>query len=114
MSPLAFARIAASLLCSIGGQLFIKFAMNESEGSARRNGRFLPVFIAGIAAMAAGFFLWLGLMSRFPLSFLYPFEGLDRIILAIGAWYFLKEKLTPALWLGVLLISVGVVLVSVS
>jgi len=114
MSPIAFACIAASLLCSIGGQLFIKFAMNESEGSARRTGKFLPVFITGIASMAAGFFLWLGLMPQFPLSFLFPFQALDRIILAIGAWYFLKEKLTPTLWLGVLLITVGVVLVSLS
>ncbi len=114
MTPLAFARILASILCSISGQLILKFAMNESDGSARRSGKFLPVFLAAIFAMAMGFFLWLGLMSQFPLSYLYPFEGLDRIILAFGAWYFLKEKVTPGLWLGVILISVGVVLVSSS
>lgn len=114
MDALAFARILASLLCSIAGQLFIKFAMNETEESARRKGGFLPVFVAGIAAMTAGFFLWLGLLGRFPLSILYPFQALDRIFLAIGAWYFLKERLTPSLWLGILLISAGVFLVSLS
>jgi drug/metabolite transporter (DMT)-like permease len=114
MNPFVFALVATSLLCSIGGQLFIKFAMNETDESARRTGRFLPIFAAGIFAMAIGFFLWLGLMSRFPLSYLYPFEGLDRIILAAGAWFFLKEKMTAGLGLGVLLISVGVVLVSIS
>lgn len=114
MTALALARILACFAFSIAGQLLVKLAMNESDHSAKRTGRFLPVFAGGIAAKAVGFFLWLGLMSSFPLSFLYPFEGLERIFLTFGAWFFLKEKLTPTIWLGVLLISTGVLLVSIS
>ncbi len=34
--------------------------------------------------MAIGFFLWVGLMSRFDLSYLYPFDSLNRVVLMIG------------------------------
>ena len=64
--------------------------------------------------MALGFFLWLGLMSRFELSYLFPFEGLDRLLLVGAAWVVLKERMTPTLWLGVVLITTGIFLVSVS
>ena len=67
-----------------------------------------------VVAMAVGFFVWLGLLSSYDLSFLYPFEGLSRLFVLIVAGVFLKETVTPRLWFGVTLISVGVVLVASS
>ena len=75
---------------------------------------FRSVLLAGVAAMALGFFLWLGLLSKCDLSFLYPFEGMNRLLLLFAAVVFLKEKIEPRLWLGVLLISAGVTVVAVS
>ena len=43
---------------------------------------------AGVLAMTVGFFTWLTLLQRFNLSYLYPFEGLNNVILAFGAWFF--------------------------
>lgn len=112
MTPLLFAAIAVSEVCSIAGQVFFKLAMNKTNGGAFRLAQFVPIFGAGIAAMALGFFLWLGLMSKFELSYLYPFEGLNRLILVFAASYFLREKMTLTLWMGVLLITAGILLVS--
>ena len=64
--------------------------------------------------MAVGFFVWLRLLKRFPLSFLYPFEGLDRLFILPAAAFFLREKITARLWAGVFLIVGGVVLVAAS
>jgi len=69
---------------------------------------------AGVLAMAVGFVTWLALLQRFDLSFLYPFEGLDRVLLALGAWLFLREKVTRDLWIGVILICLGTTFVSAS
>ena len=68
----------------------------------------------GVAVMGIGFFVWQGLLARFDLSFLYPFEALDRLFILPAAAFFLREKITPQLWVGVLLIVSGVVLVAVS
>ena len=67
---------------------------------------------AGVLAMTVGFFTWLTLLQRFNLSYLYPFEGLDRVILVFGAWLFLRENMTRDLWIGVTLICFGTILVS--
>jgi hypothetical protein len=74
----------------VSGQLFFKHAMSNQVNSPRWR-RFLDLG-AGVLAMTVGFFTWLALLHRFDLSFLYPFEGLDRVLLALGAWLFLREK----------------------
>ncbi len=114
MTPSLFVAIAVSEVCSIVGQLLFKLAMNETNASPGRGTKFIRLLASGIAVMALGFFLWLGLMSKFDLSYLYPFEGLSRIILVFAACFFLKEKMTFSLFLGVLMISAGILLVSTS
>ena len=52
------------------------------------------------------------LRMRSPRGYLYPFEGLDRAILAFGAWLFLRDNMTRDLWIGVILICFGTILVS--
>jgi len=54
------------------------------------------------------------LLQRFDLSYLYPFQGLSVIIITILAAVILKEKLTMQLTIGGVLISAGIVLVSLS
>jgi len=114
MNRWVFLAIFTSVSSTVIGQVFFKLAMNQTNGDSLRMSRFLPVFVMGIATMALGFFLWLGLMSRFDLSYLFPFEGLDRLLLVFAAWVALKERMTPTLWLGVVLITAGIALVSVS
>jgi drug/metabolite transporter (DMT)-like permease len=98
--------------CSVSGQLFFKHAMSDRVNSPRS--RRLLDLAAGVLAMTLGFFTWLALLQRFDLSFLYPFEGLDRVLLALGAWLFLREKLTRDLWIGVILVCLGTTFVSAS
>ena len=55
-----------------------------------------------------------GLLQRFDLSYLYPFQGLSVIFITILAAVVLKEKLSARLTIGALLITAGIVLVSMS
>ena len=88
--------------------------MEATRKSGLRNLRFILRVAGGIVLMTISFFLTLGLLQRFDLSYLYPFQGLSVIIISLMAAVMLKEKLTLQLTVGALLISTGIVLVSLS
>jgi uncharacterized membrane protein len=99
--------------CTVAGQILFKRAMGGASALATPRSRAMGI-AAGITAMAIAFFIWLGLLKHFELSYLFPFEGFDRIILAVAAGLFLKERVTRTIWAGVVLIVAGTVLVSLS
>ena len=99
----------------VGGQIFLKHAMNSAVvgSDAARWKRAIP-FAYGIGLLTLWFFLWLGLLSQVELSYLYPFDALGPLFMAFGAGVALKEKMTPRLWCGVLLIVGGLLIVGAS
>jgi drug/metabolite transporter (DMT)-like permease len=109
--------ILFSLLTFVAGQILLKLALNKfnelAPGDPRRK-RAAWIFAASILSMAVAFFLNLGLLRNLELSYLFPFQGLCVIIIAFGSACFLKERLSVALVTGVILITVGVILVSSS
>jgi uncharacterized membrane protein len=110
----SFFLILTSLITFVAGQLFLKKGMELTTKGARHRRRFLSFIAAGILAMTVSFFLTLGLLQRFDLSYLYPFQGLSVILIAITAAVTLREKFTLQLAIGALLISAGIFLVSLS
>ena len=114
MSILAFVLIVVSLLSFVVAQLILKRAMEISATNGLRNSRFISLALIGVALMTVSFFLTLGLLQRFDLSYLYPFQGLSVIFIAVTAAIVLKEELSLRLIVGTVLISAGVVLVSMS
>lgn len=105
MTPLIFLLLMVSECCTVTGQIFFKHAMGRDGGKTAK-------LASGVTVMAVGFFLWVGLMPKFDLSYLFPFDGFNRILLMFAASFFLKEKMTLNLWVGVGLICTGVLLVS--
>ena len=110
----ALALILIWLAMFVAGQLLFKKAMDLSSAVGFRNRRTIFTLSAGISVMTISFCLNLGLLQRFDLSYVYPFQGSSIIIIAVLAAIILKEKLTPRLIAGTLLIAAGVVLVSMS
>jgi uncharacterized membrane protein len=106
--------ILVSLLSFVTAQLILKRAMQPTVTSGFRDPSFISRMTIGIALMTISFFLTLGLLQRFDLSYLYPFQGLSVIIITLLAAVTLKEKLTAQLVIGGALISAGIVLVSLS
>ena len=112
MTILPFFIIFCALVSFVAGQILFKHAMETSHHGFDRN--FARFFVPGIASMTISFFLTLGLLQRFDLSWVYPFQGLSVIIVSGVGGILLKEKLNLQLVVGALLISVGVILVSLS
>ena len=114
MSFLAFFFIVVSLVSFVAAQLVLKRAMEATRTSGLRNAQFISKVTGGIILMTISFFLTLGLLQRFDLSYLYPFQGLSVIFITLLAAVVLRERLNMRLAIGALLISVGIVLVSLS
>jgi drug/metabolite transporter (DMT)-like permease len=113
MKALAFLLLFIALISFVAGQFLFKRAMDNSHHSGFGRS-FLKFFLPGIASMTVSFFLTLGLLQHFDLSFVYPFQGLSVIFVSAAAALILKEKVSAQLLFGALLISLGVLLVSMS
>lgn len=111
---LAFVLILLALLTFVAGQIFLKHAMESTTQAGLQKSSVAVRLGAGILLMTISFFITLGLLQRFDLSYLYPFQGLSIIIISLIAALILKEKLSWRLMIGVLFITAGVVLVSMS
>lgn len=114
MTPTALLLILTSIAGLVAGELLLKHAMQSTHAGGFRQRTFVLFLSGGVLAMAIYFFLTLGLLQQFDLSYLYPFQGLSVIFISIAAAILLREKLNMQLILGSLLITAGVVLVSLS
>jgi drug/metabolite transporter (DMT)-like permease len=72
-----------------------------------------PWVIAGVALLAAWMIANLSLLSRADLSYVLPVTGsLSYMLVALAGHFFLGERVTWVHWIGVAVITVGVLLVS--
>jgi drug/metabolite transporter (DMT)-like permease len=104
-----------------GGELCVSRAMKTAGESSS----FHPVEIArtilralrvpwmwlGVGMMAIAFFALLAALSIYNVSFVVPVTALSYVAGAFGGVVFLRERVSPQRWLGVLLVAIGVTLV---
>lgn len=114
MSPTLVFLLVGSQVMLVASQLFLKHALNLSARAPRPWAGVILHFALFIGLMSLWFLLWLGFLQTMPLSQVLPWEGLSPVLLVIGAALFLREKITREAWIGMTLISAGVVLVSLS
>lgn len=97
----------------VAGQIFFKRAMRETPQPQHRSkiGAYLGL---GIFMMTLWFMIWVNLLEQHDLSRIFPFEGLNPVLMVAAAWIFLKERLSLDSALGVLLICGGIFLASSS
>ena len=69
-----------------------------------------PWTIAGIGALAIWMVTDLALLSRADLSFVLPVIATSFVLIAIAGHFVLGERVSGIRWIGILLISLGVLL----
>lgn len=114
MSPFVF--IAFSTVFGICGQLSLKRGMSTDNGSSNLIKRMLtsPWVIGGLMVYGFGVIFWLMAMSRFELSYVYPFASLSYVGIIIGSYFIFKEKLSAMRLVGIAIIIIGVLITSQS
>jgi drug/metabolite transporter (DMT)-like permease len=114
MSPAAWTLLFISQVALVAAQIFLKHGMSRRELGSEKSRGWIGQLALGIGTMTVWFLLWLGLMHRVELSKLMPLEGISPLLIVVGAFVFLGERLHARGWAGVGLICAGVFLVSLS
>lgn len=68
--------------------------------------------LLGILLYGMSVFLWLGAMSTFDVSFMYPLLSLGYVVAAILAFIFIGENVTLMRWAGIALVMAGCFLIT--
>jgi len=114
--------IILSIIIAIGGQVLLKVGMNQISSSeilsisGARN-FFLailksPKVMTGLFLYGLSAIVWLIILSRVDLSFAYPMIGVSYIFMLIISRFLLNEHVSPLRWIGAVVISIGVVLIT--
>ena len=103
------------------GQLILKWrmnALNQPPAPLLEKFWFLfriifdPFIFSGFFAAFLASLTWMAALSRFQLSFAYPFMSLAFVVVMLCSYVFLDEALTAQKILGLALIIVGLVVAS--
>ncbi len=108
--------------CStLGSQLLVKHAMTEigARSPAPAGLAWLqaaltsPAVILAVAVQAIGFTVWMLVVSRVKLGVAFATSGaFFYLLLALASWWLYGERLAPGQWAGIVLVSVGVLMIS--
>jgi drug/metabolite transporter (DMT)-like permease len=116
-----FANVAATVLLTVYGQLVFKWRVDDAGAFPDRNGEraeyvlrlfldpwVISVFLSALVASVT----WALALTRFELSFAYPFMALSFVLVLVFGAAFLSESVTVAKVAGVALIVLGLVIAS--
>lgn len=113
-----FAYILGSILFTVYGQLVVKWQVGKAgtlPAALSERVVFLFTLILNpwiLSGMLAGFFAlvcWLAAMTKFELSYAYPFMSLAFVFVLVLSAILFHEPVTLAKVLGVLLIIAGII-----
>ena len=115
---MSYIYIALTILLTVFGQIAIKMQVLQAGAMPEATGDKLlflmrlllnPWIISAFAAAFLASISWMGAMTKFPLSYAYPFMSLNFVIvLLLGAWLF-NEPLSMTRIIGVCLICLGTI-----
>ena len=123
MSPrwLDYSYILATIALTVYGQLILKWRMDQVgplpagfAGGLRHLLALLldPAVLSSFAAAFLASLAWMAAMTRFELSYAYPFMSLNFVVVLVLSVAFLGETLTLNKALGVALIVLGTLIAS--
>jgi len=71
-----------------------------------------PWVISGFCAVFAASLVWMAAMTKFELSYAYPFMSLNFVIVVLLSGWLFSEPITPPKLVGVTLIVLGTVVLA--
>ena len=108
--------IFTPISCGVLGEFLMKIAVNNQPISGDLSGiiQFIttPQLILGMSCIIGGGVLWIIGLSKFELSYAYPFLSLNYIIILLGSALFLSEKVAINRLIAMLFIIVGLIIIS--
>ncbi len=118
---LGYLYILMTIVLTVYGQVVIKWQINLSgsmpAGAAAitiyLSKLFLNVWIlSGLLAYGLAALAWMATMSKFELSYAYPFMSLAFVLVVFLSVFFFNEPLTQHKILGTALVVAGIIVIS--
>jgi len=107
MTLLQLGLVLIAQVAQVAGQVLLK------QGMTRTGGRLVRV-AAGTVMLTVWFLGWLKLLQGLDISYLYPFEGLSMVLLVFASSSLLGERTRGSTWIGVALITAGMLVVGLN
>ncbi|MCM2535975.1 EamA family transporter [Neobacillus pocheonensis] len=111
-----YALILTNIICLVLGQTSWKVGL----GKIHLHGNFLeklfqiafsPLILLGFVLYIIATVIWMYLLSKLPLSFLYPLQSVAYVLALFVAYFLFKEQIPITRWIGTGVILLGVFLV---
>jgi len=122
MAPITWVLLLGGVALNAAAQLFLKSATRASGALVRDSGAISwisaahllkePPLWAGLCCYGISVFLWVGGLSRVPVSVAYPLLSIGYIINAFAAAALFGEALSIAKLTGIALIVAGVLVLT--
>lgn len=113
--------LVAAVLLAACGHLLIKYGLKTSAGPRELTGlarivalMFSARVLTGLAVYGVGTVLWVAVVAKRPISYLYPVTAMNYVLITLGGMWFFGEAVSAARWLGIAVVIFGVVLMQTS
>jgi multidrug transporter EmrE-like cation transporter len=111
--------MAVSIGLAVAGQLLMKKGMRAfgTFPVSQLLTRVIPMFLnpwvfIGFVCFGLSSIFWLVVLSRLPLSLVYPMVSVAYVVVALLSMVFFRENVTLVRWSGIAVIILGVILIS--
>jgi drug/metabolite transporter (DMT)-like permease len=113
--------IFITLILTVYGQLILKWRLNHLGHLPEKfseQARYMlhalmdPFVISSFAAAFLASFTWIAALTKFQLSYAYPFMSISFIMVLILSFYIFNEPLTAGKIIGSLMIVGGLIIAS--
>src|SRR3989339_1113632 len=111
--------LATSVLLAVAGQLLMKKGMLGfgSFPVSQLLSNLIPMFLnpfvfLGFVCFGLSSIFWLVVLSRLPLSLVYPMVSVAYVVVAFASIIFFHETVSLVRWVGIAVIIFGVILIS--
>ena len=116
-----FVLVVIVTLCTIFSQLILKRGVGQLVEVLKEAGRIefimsaatSPYVIVALALQGAGYVVWLFVLTQERLSVAFAMSGsFFYILMAAASWVFYDERLSLGQWVGLFIISIGILMVN--
>jgi undecaprenyl phosphate-alpha-L-ara4N flippase subunit ArnE len=116
MTLKAILLLALAIIMEVAREMCFKLSANQAL-SAKKQSSYLfgmissPLVWLGFACWGVGITSWVMVLEHLPLSIAFPIMSLSYCGMIIGSKYVLGETISAKKWLGIILITIGVVII---
>ncbi|WP_154663549.1 EamA family transporter [Neobacillus dielmonensis] len=113
---LKYVLILTNIVCLVLGQTAWKYGLENVQLHGGVIQKFFQIVFSPLILLGFGLYIiatviWMYLLSKLPLSFLYPLQSLAYVLALFISLFIFKEQIPMTRWIGTGVIMFGVYLI---